>query len=219
MMVQPMAQDDFSAKPAMRKVPRQGRSKMLVSAVKETCRKILCHELEAPLTTTDVARLSGVSVGSLYQYFPDIESVVAAVYDDILFESVTSQHHFAVTDLSEMPLQEGLSYIISLTLRFHCQMLELNSTFHRQYHACFDLNECFNRLVEDERDTTWIVSQLIANQQPQLVPSEARLIAAMMIEAMVSTINVAIHCAPEKLADELFQHRLLYMCIGLLATD
>lgn len=207
----------MAIKPAMRKVPKQGRSRMLVDSVKETCRRILCHELDAPLTTTEVARLSGIAVGSLYQYFPDIESVVASVYDDMAFESVTGQHEFAVNQLAEMPLQDGLGHIIEAAVHFHCKMLELNPDFHRQYHACFDLNECFNRLA-DERDTTWIVSQLIASEQPHLTEAETTLVAALMIEVMVTSINTVIQKCPERLSDPGFHKRLLNMSLGLLDT-
>jgi len=61
-----------------RKEPRQGRAKATVEAILEAVSRLTDeHGLEA-WTTNQVAELAGVSVGSLYQYFPNKESLLTA---------------------------------------------------------------------------------------------------------------------------------------------
>lgn len=48
--------------------------------------RILETEGAAAVTTTAVARVAGISVGSLYQYFPNGEAILAAVVADKLAE-------------------------------------------------------------------------------------------------------------------------------------
>lgn len=59
-----------------RKRPRQARSAATVDAIVEAATRILKVEGLAGLNTNAVARLAGVSVGSLYQYFPTKEAIL-----------------------------------------------------------------------------------------------------------------------------------------------
>ncbi|HWU64535.1 MAG TPA: TetR/AcrR family transcriptional regulator [Ensifer sp.] len=62
-----------------RKTPRQRRSADLVEAIYEGGARILETEGLAGLNTNRVAEVAGVSVGSLYQYFPSKEAIVAGL--------------------------------------------------------------------------------------------------------------------------------------------
>jgi AcrR family transcriptional regulator len=206
----------ISVKPVMRKMPKQERAQSLVAAVKQTCRKILLAEIDVPLTTTALANLSGVSVGSLYQYFPNVEAVVASVYEDLALEQTRSQHDYAVHELSELPVEEGLSYIISAIVSFHQRMLVLNPDFHRKYHEYADLNECFNLMAEDGRDTNWIVTTLIQRSGYPGSKPDIQLLASLVIEVIRTAINVVIRKSPDTVFDASFEPRMLAMCLGLL---
>ena len=59
-----------------RKRPRQARSAQLVDDILEAAVRVLARGGAARFTTVRVAREAGVSVGSLYQYFPNKESVL-----------------------------------------------------------------------------------------------------------------------------------------------
>lgn len=63
----------------MRKEPRQARSRATVEAVVQAAARILSDQGWAGFTTNKIADAAGVSIGSLYQYFPDKLSLVEAV--------------------------------------------------------------------------------------------------------------------------------------------
>ncbi len=73
---------------AMRKEPRQARSKATVASIVQAGAHILGARGWAGFNTNEVADAAGVSIGSLYQYFPDKEALVAAIrqrhLDDVL---------------------------------------------------------------------------------------------------------------------------------------
>jgi AcrR family transcriptional regulator len=60
-----------------RKSPRQRRSQATVEAIVEAAARILETDGPAGFNTNAVARCAGVSVGSLYQYFPSKQALVA----------------------------------------------------------------------------------------------------------------------------------------------
>ncbi len=59
-----------------RKEPSQERSARLVAAILEAAVRVLERDGAAAFTTVRVAERAGVSVGSLYQYFPNKESIL-----------------------------------------------------------------------------------------------------------------------------------------------
>jgi AcrR family transcriptional regulator len=71
-----------------RKNPQQARSGALVDALVEATVRVLSADGYKGATTKRIAQVAGVSVGSLYQYFPNKEALVYAVsqrhYEDLL---------------------------------------------------------------------------------------------------------------------------------------
>ncbi len=67
---------------AARKKPRQERSANLVADVLEAAIRVLQREGARRFTTVRVAKEAGVSVGSLYQYFPNKESLLFRLQAD-----------------------------------------------------------------------------------------------------------------------------------------
>jgi len=64
-----------------RKAPTQQRSRATVDAIVDATARVLVRDGYDALSTNRVAREAGVSVGSLYQYFPGKEALVAAVME------------------------------------------------------------------------------------------------------------------------------------------
>jgi AcrR family transcriptional regulator len=64
-----------------RKSPRQARSKWTVDAIVEAAIQVLAVEGYARFTTARVAERAGVSVGTMYQYYPNKAALCVAVID------------------------------------------------------------------------------------------------------------------------------------------
>lgn len=62
-----------------RKSPRQARSEATVDAIYEATIQVLQIEGASRLTTTRVSERAGVSVGTMYQYFPNKQALLYAV--------------------------------------------------------------------------------------------------------------------------------------------
>lgn len=63
----------------MRKKPTQARAAATVGAIIEAAAQILQKEGEDALTTARVAERAGVSIGSIYQYFPNRDAILLAL--------------------------------------------------------------------------------------------------------------------------------------------
>lgn len=74
-----MSPPDPQARPVPRKAPRQARSLATVAAIVEAAARILEEAGHAGFSTNAVAERAGVSVGSLYQYFPSKDALIGAL--------------------------------------------------------------------------------------------------------------------------------------------
>jgi len=64
-----------------RRRPRQERSQFTVDAIFQAVAQIVAGHGEHGLTTNRIAEVAGVSVGSLYQYFPSKDAILQAMLD------------------------------------------------------------------------------------------------------------------------------------------
>jgi AcrR family transcriptional regulator len=82
-----------------RKSPRQARSTATVATILEAATRVLAKESLAGFNTNRVAEVAGVSVGSLYQYFPNKAALITSLIQ-------RDQHEFALR--IERCLDEGI---------------------------------------------------------------------------------------------------------------
>lgn len=68
-----------SQRPRPRKIPRQARSANTLAVIVEATARILEERGMGGFTTNAVAERAGVSIGSLYQYFPSKEALLGAL--------------------------------------------------------------------------------------------------------------------------------------------
>jgi len=70
----------LAAQPARRK-PQQRRARDTVEAVLDAVVRLLKRDGVAAVTTNRIAEVAGVSIGSVYQYFPDKRAIYLALHD------------------------------------------------------------------------------------------------------------------------------------------
>ncbi|MGI4854967.1 MAG: TetR/AcrR family transcriptional regulator [Janthinobacterium lividum] len=95
-----------------RKTPIQARSAVTVAAILEAAIQVLLAEGKERLTTTRVAARAGVSVGTLYQYFPNKSSLLQTVLKQHL-DAVATAVETACRKVHGEPLQQMAEALIA----------------------------------------------------------------------------------------------------------
>lgn len=93
-----------------KKAPQQDRSKFMVDSILEGAARILEGKVSGNFTTNKIAEVAGVSVGSLYQYFKNKESIV----EDLLFKKLQDNLNSIFLDLKNEDKLDEESFIKSL---------------------------------------------------------------------------------------------------------
>lgn len=99
---------------APRKSPLQDRSAATVAAILEAAARVLERRGLDALTTNRVAEAAGVSIGSLYQYFPNKDAIVAALIR-AAHESLRDDIVAVVADAA--PFEDRLDRLIAAAVR------------------------------------------------------------------------------------------------------
>ncbi|WP_353473376.1 TetR/AcrR family transcriptional regulator [Salipiger sp. H15] len=103
-----------------RKTPRQGRSRASVEAILTAATQILEAGGAAALTTNGVADRAGVSIGTLYQYFPNKETILAELIrrqKAQFFEDMAQ----AVAAAHAMGLREAAATVLHAAILHHAR--------------------------------------------------------------------------------------------------
>lgn len=107
-----------------RREPRQERSKHTVEAVLEAVRVVARREGPGAVTTNRIAEAAGVSIGTLYQYFPDKHAIFSALHQRhveqvrALIERALAAHSASVEEFTRV-LVEGLSELHAADPELH----------------------------------------------------------------------------------------------------
>jgi AcrR family transcriptional regulator len=94
-----------------RKTPIQARSTVTVEAISEATIQVLLSHGADRLTTTRVAQRAGVSVGTLYQYYPNKQSLLFAVLENHL-TNVMATVEAACESACHKPLAEMIREMV-----------------------------------------------------------------------------------------------------------
>lgn len=135
-----------------RKNASQERARATVGALVEATARILIKEGFEKASTNRIAEKAGVSIGSLYQYFPGKEALVAAVIDrhnDEIMRVVRA----ALAEVASQPVEKAVRRLVAVAIEAHridpklhrvlaeqiprTGRLENVETFNREAHALF----------------------------------------------------------------------------------
>ncbi|RAN81796.1 TetR family transcriptional regulator [Bacillus sp. SRB_336] len=150
-----------------RKVASQTRSRATVDALLDATARILVKEGFDKASTNRIAEVAGVSVGSLYQYFPGKEALVAAVIERHR-RQITQAVRDELAEVWVQPVEKAIRGLVAIAVRAHrvdprlhhvlaeqiprVGKLEKLETLDRENHALFRtyLEGCREKLRVDD---------------------------------------------------------------------
>lgn len=102
---------------------------MTVAAISEATIQVLISHGADQLTTTRVAERAGVSVGTLYQYFPNKESLLIAVLQDYVGK-VLAAVEVTCQQAQGKPLQEMIQRVVEAVVDAKMERTDISLAFY-----------------------------------------------------------------------------------------
>jgi AcrR family transcriptional regulator len=187
-----------------RRQPLQRRSQETVEVILRGTAQILSRDGLEQLTTNRVAERAGVSIGSLYQYFPDKEALVAEIrrrYEDTFRERLIA----LARELDGLPLDQAIARCVHTLVAIHREDPGLHNAV-----SAAGIDETERRVLH-QLAAGWLEARRDDVRRP-----DRALAAAVALDAAESLIHGVALRAPERLADAAFADEVTDLLVRYL---
>ena len=195
-----------------RKTPVQARSTVTVEAISEATIQVLLSLGPDRLTTTRVAERAGVSVGTLYQYYPNKRSLLFAVLE-IHLNRVTASVESACAAARHMPLAEMIKRMVEAFVDAKMERADVSVALYR---VSTDVGgpELIRRVTQRMRKA---VGEMLQTAPDVSAPPE-RFAVDMMLAAMAGVMRSMLEAGPSPVTVRKSREQLVLLCQSYLSA-
>lgn len=194
-----------------RKQPVQARSQATVDAILRATARILIRDGYDLLNTNRVAELAGVSVGSLYQYFPGKEALVGALLDHHVERTLASVRR-EIPQLSLLPLEQAVPRFVQLMLDSHCVEPELHRVFVEQLPRVGG----FAKVESAVEESMLLARAYLEAHKHEIAPKDLEIAAFITVNTIEALTHAAVLSRPDLLQGTQLRDQIAAMVVGYL---
>jgi AcrR family transcriptional regulator len=180
-----------------RKEAIQARSRATVDALIEATTRILVREGFDRASTNRIAEEAGVSIGSLYQYYPSKEALVAAVIDRHQQELMQVVRK-ALAEVSALPLEEGVRRLVAVAIDAH----RVNPKLHRVLAEQIPRTGRLKNVEAFNRETYALFRSYLESHRVEVRAADLDLAAFVCVTSVEALTHTAVLHRPEVLSDK-----------------
>jgi AcrR family transcriptional regulator len=194
-----------------RKTPAQDRSRAMVEVILDAAARILIGDGYESFTTNRVAEKAGVSVGSLYQYFPNKESLLGELMRRHMQEL---EHGFEaiLMSASDRPLAETVRALVEASVRAHLVDPDLHRVLSEEvpHLGALDWRHEFNARCAER------VRSLLEQRRSELAVGDLGLAVYLVTRTTETAVHDAVASRPEDLRSGALADELTRMIVSYL---
>jgi len=180
-----------------RKSASQERSRLTVDAIVEATARVLVKEGYDRASTNRIAEVAGVSIGSLYQYFPSKEALVAAVIDRHM-EQLSQVTRSALVKLAARPIEVAAREFVSVAIDAHRVNPKLHGVLAEQIPRVGRLEN----IEANVREGYALVRGYLEAHRDEIEIADLDLAAFVLVTAVEALTHAAVLRRPDLLTDE-----------------
>jgi AcrR family transcriptional regulator len=184
-----------------RKTASQERSRSTVDALLEATARVLLREGYDRASTNRIAEVAGVSIGSLYQYFPSKEALVAAVIDRHTQE-VSEVTRNALVKAAAHPIEVAAREFVSIAIDAHRVNPKLHGVLSEQIPRVGRLEN----IEANIREGYAMVRGYLEAHRDEIDVADLDLAAFVLVTIVEALTHAAVLRRPDILADGKARH-------------
>ena len=193
-----------------RKWPVQARSEATVAALFEASIQVLLNVGYRELTTTRVAERAGVSVGTLYQYFPNRQALILSLIERYLEDLVELIEQGCKT-LDDKPLVELASGLVDTFIAIKSTRIRVSRAMHE---PLADFGDSMLVRQAQARAAALVAGNLQSCRDASF--DDAELLALLIVMACSSLLQTAVAGQTRSLNMEALRVHMRAMVLGYL---
>jgi len=172
--------------PAPRRQPKTRHAAITVDAIVESVERILEQDGPTALTTNRIADVAGVSIGTLYQYFPNKEALVGALQDKYA-EDTLSRVRGALVESATLPINLVIARVAEAVL---CAQ-RAQRPIHRwliDWRTAAGCQERYRRALDEQ---VGLVAEFLAQRRDVTItdPRAAAFVLVHAIEGIIEAVT------------------------------
>ena len=195
-----------------RKTPVQARATVTVGAICEATIQVLLSHGADRLTTTRVADRAGVSVGTLYQYYPNKRSLLFAVFEDHM-DKVSRAVETACADACHKSMSEMIRQVVEAFVDVKMQRADISIAL---YKVAPDVGGPALVKQTGQRLRKAIEAMLLTASDLKLSPD--RFAIDMMLSAMSGAMRSALEAGASPAIFRKVREHLVLLCQSYMAA-
>ncbi|MGO8998766.1 MAG: TetR/AcrR family transcriptional regulator [Polyangiaceae bacterium] len=181
-----------------RKEPRQERARATVDAILSATAHVLVKEGYDRASTNRIALEAGVSVGSLYQYFPSKEALVAALIERHSIDMVSYLEERAARHPPNAPLRDMVRDVVHAMVEAH----RVDPKLHRVLMEQVPRVGALKRLTEMDDKALLLIRAFLETRRAEIRPKNLKLAAFLLSSLVEAVTHGAVLLHPEYLVDQ-----------------
>ncbi|MFP2959218.1 TetR/AcrR family transcriptional regulator [Myxococcus sp. 1LA] len=198
-------------RPSSRRRPRQDRAQATCDAILTATARVLVKEGYDAASTNRIAREAGVSIGSLYQYFPSKEGLVLAVMERHRARSL-SDFEAGLVQLASEPLPTALRALIRQVLA----MKREDPKLHQMLHELMPRMRELGQTDPYEQRLFRLVRAFLAPRVGEIRPKDLDMAVFIIVHAVEALCIKAVADRPDYLTNPTFVDELSALLMGYL---
>jgi AcrR family transcriptional regulator len=180
-----------------RKVASQARSRLTVNALVESTARVLVKDGYDRASTNKIATVAGVSIGSLYQYFPSKEALVAAVIDRHTSE-LSQTIRDALVQVAALPIEAAARKLVVAAIEAH----RIDPKLHRVLAEQVPRTGRLENIDAVQRDASKFLRSYLEAHKREVNVLDMDLAAFICVTMVEALAHAAVLHHPEILTDE-----------------
>ena len=194
-----------------RKEASQERSRATVDALLAATARVLVKEGYDRASTNKIAEAAGVSIGSLYQYFPSKEALVAAVIERHMGE-MRDLVRSSFLRVARMPLADAARELVRVMIDAH----RLEPRLHRVLVEQIPRIGHLEHIESLDDDATSLVRAYLEAHRSEIDVVDLDLAAFVAVTSVEALTHAAVLRRPALLEDERFRDEVAAMVVRYL---
>jgi AcrR family transcriptional regulator len=195
-----------------RKTPIQARSTVTVEAISEATIQVLLSHGAERFTTTRVADRAGVSVGTLYQYYPNKQSLLFAVLEHHM-NKVAARVEAVCGSACHMPLAEMIREMVEAFVDAKMERADISVALYR-VSAGVGGPTLIKRISQRLRDAIDAMLQTA----PDAKSPPDKFAIDIMLAAMAGTMRSLLEAGPTSATVRKSREQLVLLCQSYMAV-
>jgi AcrR family transcriptional regulator len=180
-----------------RKQASQDRSRATVDALIEATARILVRDSFDRASTNRIAEEAGVSIGSLYQYFPSKEALVSAVIERH-HQELMQVVRGALAEVAALPLEQAVRKAVAVAIKAH----RVNPRLHRVLAEQIPRTGKLKNIEAFNRENYALFRAYLEGHRDEIRAVDLELAAFVCVTAIEALAHTAVLRHPEMLSDE-----------------